>query len=68
MQTVSTQPPRHTTPTSELAKRFGVKSDTVRRNLCVKGHFMGLRPLKLPNDRLLWPDVYPEELAAEVQS
>lgn len=49
-------------PTSTLARRFGVMPDTVRRNLCTKGHFLGLRPLKLPNTRLLWPDVYPETL------
>ena len=49
-------------PTSAFASRFGVKPDTVRRNLCVSGHFMGLKPLKLPNSRLLWPDVFPEEL------
>ena len=53
------------TPTSDFAERFGVKPDTVRRNLCVKGHFLGLRPLKLPNERLLWPDVYPEDLVKQ---
>lgn len=41
--------------TIELASRFGVKATTVHRNLCVKGHFMGLVPVKLPNGRLLWP-------------
>jgi hypothetical protein len=50
-------------PTSAFALRFGVKPDTVRRNLCVKGQFMGQKPLKLPNDRLLWPDVFPEDVA-----
>jgi|GEM_PF-6996400 len=64
MRTDQTSRARHSTPTSELARRFGVKPDTIRRNLCVKGHFMGLKPLKLPNQRLLWPDVYPEELIA----
>ena len=62
MKTDQTPQARHSTPTSELARRFGVKPDTVRRNLCVAGHFMGLKPLKLPNSRLLWPDVFPEEL------
>jgi hypothetical protein len=61
----STPTAKRNTPTSDFAKRFGVKPDTVRRNLCVKGHFLGLRPLKLPNERLLWPDVYPEDLAKQ---
>jgi len=56
---------KYNTPTNELARRFGVKSDTIRRNLCVSGHFLGLKPLKLPNQRLLWPDVFPEELVRE---
>ena len=48
--------------TNTIAGRFGMKGDSVRRNLCVKGHFMGLKPLKLPNGRLLWPDVTPEQV------
>ncbi len=51
-------------PTEEFANKFGVKPDTVRRNLCVKGAFMGQVPLKLPNGRLLWPDISPEDVAA----
>lgn len=50
-------------PTEKLAARYGVRSDTVRRNLCVKGHFLGMTPLKLPNGRLLWPDTTPDQLA-----
>ena len=59
-----TQSPKHSfnTPTSELARRFGVKSDTIRRNLCVRGHYLGLQPIKMSNGRNLWPDVYPEQL------
>ncbi|KAB2891417.1 MAG: monooxygenase [Desulfobulbaceae bacterium] len=52
-------------PTHEFAARFGVKGDTVRRNLCVKGHFLGLKPLKLGNGRLLWPATTPEDLAID---
>lgn len=59
-------PPARTT-TNELARRFHVQGDTLRRNLCVNGHFMGLKPIKLPNGRLLWPDVFPEEVAAQGQ-
>ena len=50
--------------TSDFARNFGVKPDTVRRNLCTKGHFMGIKPLKMPNDRLLWPAVSPADIAA----
>ncbi len=42
--------------TEEFARRLGVKSHTVRRSLCVKGHYLGVRPIKLPNRRLLWPE------------
>ena len=48
--------------TETFAARFGVKGATVRRNLCVSGHFLGLKPIKLPNTRLLWPDATPEEI------
>lgn len=42
--------------TATLAERLGVSPNTVRRGLCVKGEYMGLRPVKLPNGRLLWPE------------
>ncbi len=41
--------------TNELAAQFRVSPTTIRRALCVKGHYLGLRPLKLPTGRLLWP-------------
>ncbi len=41
--------------TKDLAKLFGVESDTVRRGYCINGHYLGLKPVKLPNRRLLWP-------------
>ena len=52
----------HSLTTEVFATRFGVKGATVRRNFCVNGHFLGLKPIKLPNTRLLWPDTTPEEL------
>lgn len=54
--------PQHI-PTSDFARIFGLKPDSVRRALCVNGHFMGIKPFKLPNGRLLWPVVDPRELA-----
>jgi hypothetical protein len=40
--------------TRELAELLRVEAATIRRGLCVNGHYMGLKPLKLPNRRLLW--------------
>jgi hypothetical protein len=52
-------------PTNQFAELFGVKGDTVRRNLCVNGHFLGMKPIKLANGRLLWPATTPEQLVKE---
>lgn len=41
--------------TLELAKLTRVQPGSIRVSLCKRGHFNGLRPLKLPNRRLLWP-------------
>lgn len=41
--------------TEQLAEIFGVQPGTIRRGHSVDGHYMGLKPTKLPNRRLLWP-------------
>jgi len=41
--------------TEALAAKFGVQPQTPRASYCRHGHWMGLIPVKLPNDRLLWP-------------
>lgn len=41
--------------TEESANKVRVKSSTLRHALCLKGHYLGIRPVKLPNGRLLWP-------------
>ena len=46
-------PPR-AYPTEIAAPILGVKAQTMRAGLCVRGEYMGLRPTKLPNRRLLW--------------
>lgn len=43
------------TTTEELAQRLGLRPQTLRAALCRNGHYFGLRPVKLPNGRLLWP-------------
>ena len=40
--------------TTEAADRLRVRPQTLRRALCLNGHYLGLRPTKLPNGRLLW--------------
>jgi len=48
--------------TKELAALLKVDPGTIRRGYCVKGAYFGLRPLKLPNRRLLWPASEVEKL------
>jgi hypothetical protein len=43
--------------TNELASALCVQGNTVRRGFCVNGHYMGIKPIKLPNNRLLWPKI-----------
>lgn len=51
----------HTRSTSEafttevFAEKVGCKPQTVRKNYCLSGHYLGVRPVKLPNGKLLWP-------------
>jgi hypothetical protein len=40
--------------TNQLAPTLGVKPNTIIRSLCVNGHYLGMKPRKLPNGRLLW--------------
>lgn len=39
----------------EFAATVRVEAQTIRRAYCVNGHYLGIKPLKLPNGRLLWP-------------
>ena len=48
------QNPRHL-DTENAARQLGVKPPTMRHSLCLRGHYLGIRPVKLPNGRLLWP-------------
>jgi hypothetical protein len=40
--------------TKEFAGLIRVEPSTIRRSYCVNGHYLGIKPLKLPNNRLLW--------------
>lgn len=41
--------------TREFAGLVRVEPGTIRRGYCIDGHYLGIKPLKLPNRRLLWP-------------
>lgn len=45
--------------TEELAQLARQQPGSIRSAVCRQGHWMGLKPVKLPNRRLLWsaPDV-----------
>lgn len=49
--------------TEEMAARLLVESQTPRASLCRNGHYLGMRPVKLPNGRLLWDAAEVERLA-----
>ncbi|WP_186078612.1 monooxygenase [Burkholderia gladioli] len=50
--------------TNALADRLGVRPDTLRVALCRTGSYFGVKPLKLPNGRLVWPNDTVERLLA----
>lgn len=45
-------PRRYTTIEAAAVVRF--QPQTLRRDLCLVGHFKGIRPVKLVGGRLLW--------------
>jgi hypothetical protein len=50
--------------TESLAELLGVKAQTVRSALCRHGHYLGLRPVKMPNRFLRWRAADAERLLA----
>lgn len=41
---------------NKFAEIIGINPTSIHRRVCLTGSFYGLRPQKLPNGRLLWPD------------
>ena len=39
-----------------LADQLGIQPQSVRARVCRTGSYYGVRPQKLPNGRLSWPD------------
>ena len=52
--------------TAEAADRLRIRPQTLRRALCLQGHYFGLRPTKMPNGRLLWDAADLDRLTAGV--
>jgi len=48
--------------TEELAVLLRITPQTARAGLCRNGHYLGLKPLKLPNGKLLWDAAEVERL------
>jgi hypothetical protein len=42
--------------TKEIAAQYHAREQTVRKRYAATGAHCGIRPLKLPNGRLLWPE------------
>lgn len=53
--------------TEQLAEKFHIKPNTIRTSLCRKGHWCGIRPIKLPNRLLAWPADAVDQLLAQPQ-
>lgn len=49
--------------TEEAAAKLRAAPQTPRASLCRLGHWMGMRPVKLPNGRLLWDAAEVDRLA-----
>lgn len=50
--------------TEELAQLLRIVPQTARAGLCRNGHYLGMRPVKLPNGKLLWDTAAAERLTA----
>lgn len=48
--------------TDAAAARLSVKPNTLRAGLCRDGHYLNMRPIKLPNRLLAWPADQIEDL------
>lgn len=59
----STRPAAKIT-TEEMASLLRIVPQTARAALCRNGHYLGLKPVKLPNGKLLWDAAAVERLTA----
>lgn len=52
----------HHLTTEELAESLGMSAQTLRKRYSQTGSYFSVRPIKLPNRRLLWPGDSVEQL------
>lgn len=60
----STTPTTRKLSTEEFAAALRLRPQTIRAGLCNNGHVMGIKPVKLPNGRLLWDAAQIEALVS----
>ena len=41
--------------TDELASLLSIRPQSIRKRFCQTGGYFNVRPIKLPNGRLMWP-------------
>ena len=54
---------RRALTTDELAALLSIRPQSIRKRYCQTGAYFSLRPVKLPNGRLLWPADALEQLS-----
>ncbi|MGF6608776.1 hypothetical protein OKW45_003698 [Paraburkholderia sp. WSM4175] len=64
-QLTAYQVPRRPMTTEELATLLSIRPQSVRKRYCLTGSYFSLRPVKLPNGRLMWPADALAQLTAE---
>lgn len=52
--------------TEELAASLTLQPQSIRKRYCQTGAYFCIRPLKMPNGRLMWPGDSLEQLAGGV--
>lgn len=52
--------------TEELAALLSIRPQSIRKRYCQTGAYFSLRPVKMPNGRLMWPADALEKLAEGV--
>lgn len=55
---------QQTIQTAAFARQLGYRPASIRTAVWRNGHFNGIKPIKLPNGRLLWPADAVERLTA----
>lgn len=63
-QTAPSARPAAKITTEEMAGLLRIFPQTARAGLCRNGHYLGMRPVKLPNGKLLWDAAAVERLTS----